>query len=275
MTTKKETSKVTKTAGQKAAQTRKLQEFNMNDKQLQALHLKRSEASRKSAATLRAKRLHDKRSEASKKAQQTMHNGKPEGGNPLNYKTVSRFTKDHIGKYLLLEIEDGKYNDFIPVQIVEVRNGRVEMQNISDDKKYLFNSCNLGSSAKVFDNLIDFWTWTDLNDPYALKEEKQNTKKTKTLVVCLCGSTRFRKEFDEMNRKITLMGHIVLAPGVFEHSGDPITAEEKTQLDELHLRKIEMSDCVVIICPEGYIGKSTSREIKYAERLEKPILYLK
>lgn len=92
-------------------------------------------------------------------------------------------------------------------------------------------------------------------------------------VVCLCGSTRFREEFVEANRVLTLAGAIVLAPGVFGHSGDPITTSDKSALDELHFRKIDMADRVVIVAPGGYIGDSTKKEIAYARATGKPLAF--
>ena len=92
-------------------------------------------------------------------------------------------------------------------------------------------------------------------------------------VVCLCGSTRFRDEFTEANRRETMAGNIVLAPGVFAHSGDPLTDEDKRRLDELHLRKIDHADSVLVINPNGYIGDSTRREIEYARSKGKPVSF--
>lgn len=93
-------------------------------------------------------------------------------------------------------------------------------------------------------------------------------------VLCLCGSTRFRDEFTEANRRYTLAGWIVLAPGVFAHDGDTITDEQKVALDDLHLRKIDMADQVLIVNPGNYIGESTAREIEYARRKGKPVCQL-
>jgi hypothetical protein len=91
--------------------------------------------------------------------------------------------------------------------------------------------------------------------------------------VCLCGSTRFRDEFTEANRLNTMEGNIVLAPGVFGHSGDPLTDADKRRLDDLHLRKIDMADCVQVVNPGGYIGESTRKEIAYAKAHGKPVAY--
>lgn len=39
-------------------------------------------------------------------------------------------------------------------------------------------------------------------------------------VVTLCGSTRFKEEFMEVQKKLTLDGMIVISVGLFGHSGD-------------------------------------------------------
>lgn len=96
----------------------------------------------------------------------------------------------------------------------------------------------------------------------------------KIKVVCLCGSTRFKDEFMRWNRLLTLNGEIVLMPGVFGHSGDPLTERQKERLDQLHLQKIIRSDYVVVIDVGGYIGESTSREIDFAERCGIPVYYI-
>lgn len=93
------------------------------------------------------------------------------------------------------------------------------------------------------------------------------------LVVCLCGSTRFRAEIAEANRAATMAGKIVLAPGVFGHAGDPLTDEDKARLDQLHFQKIDIADEVLVVNPGGYIGDSTRREIDYATRTGKPVAY--
>lgn len=103
---------------------------------------------------------------------------------------------------------------------------------------------------------------------------------TRPRIVVLCGSTRFRDEFTETNRRLTLEGAIVLGPGCFSHCGDPVTEGDKVRLDELHRRKIDLADEVFVVNPRtpdhpcGYIGDSTRSEIAYAETLGKPISYL-
>jgi len=93
------------------------------------------------------------------------------------------------------------------------------------------------------------------------------------MIVCLCGSTRFRDEFALWNYNETMAGNIVLAPGVFGHPGDPLINENKERLDELHLRKIDMCSKVLVINRDGYIGDSTRAEIEYARKKGKLVCY--
>ena len=98
-------------------------------------------------------------------------------------------------------------------------------------------------------------------------------------IVCLCGSTRFMEAFHEAGWAETLKGNIVLSVGVSKHlppshGGESLGPEVVEMLDELHWRKIDMADEVLVLNVDGYIGHSTRREIEYAEIIGKPIRYL-
>lgn len=93
-------------------------------------------------------------------------------------------------------------------------------------------------------------------------------------IITLCGSTRFKDDFIKVQKALTLKGKIVISVGLFGHSGDVITDEQKLMLDDMHKRKIDMADTVFIINKDGYIGKSTKSEIEYAENIGKDVLYL-
>ena len=92
-------------------------------------------------------------------------------------------------------------------------------------------------------------------------------------VITLCGSTRFKSEFERVQKELTLQGNIVISVGLFGHSGDDEVWEEgvKEMLDDMHLAKIDMADEIYVINPEGYIGESTAREIAYARCCGKPV----
>ena len=83
-------------------------------------------------------------------------------------------------------------------------------------------------------------------------------------VITLCGSTRFKEDFERVNRELTLLGNIVISVGCFGHTGDTFTEEQKVMLDDMHKRKIDMADAIYVINKNGYIGSSTRSEIKYA-----------
>ena len=102
----------------------------------------------------------------------------------------------------------------------------------------------------------------------------------KPSIVCLCGSTRFIEAFQQANLRETLAGRIVLSIGCNTKSDTDLialgelTKETKAMLDELHKRKIDLADEVLILNVGGYIGKSTRSEIEYAEEQGKRIRYL-
>lgn len=102
-------------------------------------------------------------------------------------------------------------------------------------------------------------------------------------VVTLCGSTRFKDEFIEAQKRLTLEGNIVISVGLFGHSGDKevwdgmdedTLSETKKMLDDMHKRKIDMADEIYVINVGGYIGESTRSEIAYAKDTGKGIRYL-
>ena len=95
-------------------------------------------------------------------------------------------------------------------------------------------------------------------------------------VITLCGSTRFKEEFLEAQKRLTLEGNIVISVGLFGHSGDDVVWTEgvKDMLDRQHLAKIDLADEIFVINMGGYIGDSTRREIAYAEFKGKTIAYL-
>jgi len=95
-------------------------------------------------------------------------------------------------------------------------------------------------------------------------------------VVTLCGSTRFKEQFFEVQKKLTLKGYIVISVGLFGHSGDDEVWTEGTKemLDKMHLSKIDLADEIFVINVNGYIGESTKREIEYAKSTGKVVNYL-
>lgn len=101
-------------------------------------------------------------------------------------------------------------------------------------------------------------------------------------IVCLCGSTRFWREFQRQGLAETMAGKIVLSIGAASGSDDDhfgnLPREEydrvKTMLDDLHKRKIDLADEVLILNVDGYIGESTRSEMEYAYWAGKKVRFL-
>ena len=102
-------------------------------------------------------------------------------------------------------------------------------------------------------------------------------------VITLCGSTRFKDAFMEAQKKLTLDGNIVISVGLFGHSGDNEVWENmdegtltktKLMLDDMHKRRIDMSDDIFVINKDGYIGESTRNEIEYAILTNKKVEFM-
>ncbi len=102
------------------------------------------------------------------------------------------------------------------------------------------------------------------------------------LIVCLCGSTRFYDAFQQANYDRTMAGEIVLSVGFYPHAkavhghGEGIghDSAEKVALDELHKRKIDLADSVLVVSEGGYFGESTRSEIAYAIARGKPVEFM-
>lgn len=101
-------------------------------------------------------------------------------------------------------------------------------------------------------------------------------------IVTLCGSTRFSAAFRDANLRETLKGKIVLSIGcdmrsdteIFGNMSPTELTDTKAKLDILHLDKITMSDEILVLNVGGYVGESTTREIKHALSLGRPIRWL-
>lgn len=97
-------------------------------------------------------------------------------------------------------------------------------------------------------------------------------------IITLCGSTKYPETFSHANSELTKADWIVLSVGTFmrkefhgETNNDSIKL--KTQLDKLHKEKIAISQAIVVLNKENYIGTSTKSELEYARKLNKEIYW--
>jgi hypothetical protein len=89
------------------------------------------------------------------------------------------------------------------------------------------------------------------------------------MIITLCGSAKFEAEWVQWNKDLTLAGHIVLGLSVYPSqmgdNKDWYSPEQKIMLDIMHRRKIDISDAIVVLNKGGYVGESTTAEIRWAE----------
>lgn len=92
-------------------------------------------------------------------------------------------------------------------------------------------------------------------------------------IITLCGSLKFQKEMMIIAEKMALEGYCILTP-VYPVSENMERAEEQLiKLKEAHFKRIELSDTILVVNVNNYIGNSTNLEIEYAKKLGKEIIY--
>lgn len=106
-----------------------------------------------------------------------------------------------------------------------------------------------------------------------MKEYKSNYK-----IACLCGSTKFKDDYIGTYEELSKNRYITLTVGMFGHADNryekDLTEDVKIILDVMHFEKMLMSDVIVVINKDGYIGYSTKREIEFAHMHDIPVVYL-
>ena len=96
---------------------------------------------------------------------------------------------------------------------------------------------------------------------------------SKSNIITLCGSSKFKNEFLKVQKELSLKGYLVLSLGLFGHSGDDEAWVKKDLLDRVHKQKIDMSSAIFIIDVDGYVGESTKNEIEYAINRGKTVYF--
>lgn len=91
--------------------------------------------------------------------------------------------------------------------------------------------------------------------------------------ITLCGSTRFKDTFQQVEAVLALQGYSVYSCALWGHAGNPLSAEDKLMLDAVHLAKIANSDAIFVLNVGGYIGESTLREIFFAQSMSKRVYF--
>ncbi len=103
----------------------------------------------------------------------------------------------------------------------------------------------------------------------------------KPKIICICGSSKFIEHIAILGWELEKQGAIVLSLHFLPQSYPNVQTHHqaeaeglKEQMDELHLRKIDLCDEILVVNVDGYIGESTRNEIEYAKKIGKVIRYL-
>ena len=92
-------------------------------------------------------------------------------------------------------------------------------------------------------------------------------------IITLCGSLKFKKEMMIIAEKMALEGNCIITPVYPTLDNYERTEEQLEKLKKAHFKKIELSDSILVVNVNGYIGYSTKLEIEYAKKLGKEIIY--
>ena len=97
-------------------------------------------------------------------------------------------------------------------------------------------------------------------------------------IITLCGSHRFKETFEQVAQELGLSGWVVLRPAFAKDAHEyaiPTDGKRslKQRLDDIHFEKIAMSQAIVVINQDKYIGQSTKAEIAHARKLDKLVYW--
>lgn len=92
--------------------------------------------------------------------------------------------------------------------------------------------------------------------------------------ITVCGSLKYKNEIMQITEKIALQGNCMLSI-VYPTKADKdaYTSEEKELLGKMHQERIRLSDAILVVNIDNYIGESTKSEIKLAQNLNKEVIY--
>ncbi len=94
-------------------------------------------------------------------------------------------------------------------------------------------------------------------------------------IITVCGSLRFYDKMMDITERMELQGNCMLVPiyNPNKPNKDAYTEEEGKILDKMHKERIKLSDAILVVNVDGYVGNSTKGEIEYAKSLKKEIIY--
>lgn len=94
-------------------------------------------------------------------------------------------------------------------------------------------------------------------------------------VITVCGSTKYKKEFEDLCKRLELeYGYLVLRTSIFSHTdGINLTEIQEENCIGKYKEMMKISDEIAVCVVNGYIGKHTKTDIDYAKSIGKKVRY--
>ena len=89
----------------------------------------------------------------------------------------------------------------------------------------------------------------------------------------LCGSMKFEKEMREVAYDLETQKGYNILQCIYVAAGNKPTGKDLNALALAHYRKIDISDGIYVLNIDGYIGESVRKEIAYAQKHGKEVIY--
>jgi hypothetical protein len=93
-------------------------------------------------------------------------------------------------------------------------------------------------------------------------------------IITICGSLKYINEIKYYSEKLELEGNCILSVIYPTKEKEKYLPEEINLLEKSHFKKIDLSDAIFVVNKNGYIGEGVKREIEYAKKCNKEIIYL-
>lgn len=93
-------------------------------------------------------------------------------------------------------------------------------------------------------------------------------------IITVCGSLKFKNEIIQITEKMSLQGNCMLSI-IYPANTDrnTYTDKEREILSNMHKERIKLSDAILVVNIDHYIGSATKSEIEFAKALNKEIIY--
>lgn len=92
-------------------------------------------------------------------------------------------------------------------------------------------------------------------------------------IVTICGSMKFENEMKKVAFILETKHNMSVLQCVYNEDRSELGEDEIAALNSAHLKKIELADAVYVVDLHGYIGEQVKKEIAFARKLGKEVIF--